>query len=101
MNYLIHKIAITENEGTAFIQTLNAVVDLNPDKEEEDEPGAYFRVWATHGSKGDDGPFTAETAIALRDFLNFCFPPSKDAHDLSPNQQRDCLHSTRLPPTHR
>jgi hypothetical protein len=72
MNYLTYQFTATENEGTPFLQTLNAEVNINREKEEGEED-AYFYIWRNERDDNADA-FNKESVIALRDFLIFCFP---------------------------
>ncbi len=76
MNGLTYTFSSCEHEGEKDCQMLNAEVwiDKEPD---EDIPTASLSIW--HSFPGIEeipkySPLSEKTAIALRDFLNFCFP---------------------------
>lgn len=73
MNYLTYQFSSTENENTPYLQILNAEVSFNRTPTEDESEKIYFRTWIDCSQEPD--AFNEETAIALRDFLNFCFPP--------------------------
>lgn len=84
MNSLIYTFYSCEREGEWFgdaetghslCQMLNAEVWIDGDSESP-EP-VSFLIWDSFSSdegKPESEPFSEKTAIALRDFLNFCFP---------------------------
>jgi hypothetical protein len=73
MNYLTYQFTATENEGTPSLQTLNAEVNINREKECGDDEDAYFYIWRNDRDDNAE-PFSKESALLLRDFLVFCFP---------------------------
>jgi hypothetical protein len=81
MNYLIYNFNCCENEGTKDIQSLNAEVSINRDPVDSSETKIGLDLWVSFPNergewegKPELPSFDEKTAMALRDFLVFCFP---------------------------
>lgn len=81
MNYLTYEFESTENEGTTRIQSLKAEVAFNRTPVDDEESKCNFSIWVEYpdesgewSGKPEFDEFDENTAIALRDFLIFCFP---------------------------
>lgn len=82
MNYLTYDFSATEFEGTPRIQTLRAQVNMNLTPADETEEESSIEIWIDYpcengewAGKPEMDSFSKRTAISLRDFLIFCFPP--------------------------
>jgi len=63
------------DEGCSLYQALNAEVRIN--REPESEQRICLDIWYSFlpdEGRPENDPFNEKTAIALRDFLIFCFP---------------------------